>query len=1028
MIERWNGKTGLGRCDRGPLPSLMAALLMAAAVSVSAQEPGTLGLAVRDPQLGLRVAEDLQLDLLLRDPEVANPLYLQFDERGRMWLVEYRQYPWPAGLKLVSRDSVWRNVYEPPFPPPPPHSPDSPFRGRDRISVHEDTDGDGTFDRSAVFLDGLNLATAALPGRGGVFVMNPPYLLFYADANQDARPDSESPRVLLSGFGIEDTHSIANSLRWGPDGWIYGAHGSTVSAAVVRHGPDNRPIPGDKPVHTLGQFVWRYHPEKHLYEVFAEGGGNAFGIEFDSRGRVYSGHNGGDTRGFYYVQGGYYLKNFGKHGSHSNPYTFGFYPAMKHPPVERFTHTFEIYEGPALPERYRGKLFGLAPHLHYVVASEMDAHGSSRQTRDLGKVIAPGDQPRDDWFTPVDIQTGPDGNLYLADWYAVQVNHYKGHEGQTNPDLGRVFRLRSKAQKQFQRCDLSAASSEELVSRWLVDPNRWQRETALRLLAERKALQVEPQLRQMLESPRVETALNGLWALAQLDRFTPAVARLALAHPAAEVRMWAVRLIGDGQEELLPSAEGLVESLKELAGSEPSVEVRLQLACTARKLPARSGLAILGRLVTRGLDANDVYLPLAIWWGVEAHADSHAAVLAWAEVTDHWRSELAGAALIFPRLIRRAAMRGSRAELEFCGRLLALAPDEAAREQLVGGFLQAYQGRTLPPLPESLLEQLSRVEGPFATLLGARRGSSAAIADAWAAIENPATAEPQRLELVRTLGEVVGHEEQVRVKFFGLLAQGPTPELGGVLIQGLQYADNPATATELLRLYPSLPLAAQEAAVSLLASREGWAGQLLASVKAGQLPRGCLDSVVRQRLRSFGGESVSRLYAELFPELEDETKLLGERLEAIEAIVRVGQGNPLVGQDLFHGAASCGKCHQMFGRGGEIGPDLTSYNRNQLRLLLRAIVDPSSEVREGFETLNVATVDGRVLSGFKLEENPEVLVLRTADGNAVNIRRDEIDELVPSKLSLMPTGLLDTLSEAQIRDLLAFLSSTTPPL
>ncbi|MFN9363216.1 MAG: PVC-type heme-binding CxxCH protein [Planctomycetota bacterium] len=1011
-----------GPCLRALVASLFALAILASAVR--AQEPAALNLAERNEQSGLRVADDLQLDLLLCDPEIANPLYLHFDERGRMWLVEYRQYPWPAGLKLVSRDNVWRNVYEPAFPPPPPHAADSPFRGKDRISVHEDTDGDGTFDRSHVFLDGLNLATAALPGRGGVFVLNPPYLLFYPDANQDALPDSETPRILLSGFGIEDTHSIANSLRWGPDGGLYGAHGSTGSASVVRHGADNQPLPSVEPIHTMGQFVWRYHPERHQYEVFAEGGGNAFGIEFDSRGRVYSGHNGGDTRGFYYVQGGYYLKNFGKHGSHSNPFTFGYYPAMKHPPVERFTHTFEIYEGPALPERYRGKLIGLAPHSHYIVASEIDAEGSGRQTRDLGKVIVPGDQPRDNWFTPVDIQTGPDGNLYLADWYAVQVNHYRGHEGQTNPDLGRVYRLKGKAGENYRLDGLDSASSEQLASDWLVHPNRWQRETALRLLAERRAVEVEPILRQHLRSSDSQTALNGLWALYQLGRFTPAVGAEALNHPASEVRMWAVRLVGDQQGELLQ----LVGALQELAARDSNCEVRLQLANTARKLPLGAGLELLGRLVTRGTDAEDVFIPLALWWGIEAHADSHEAIIAWAAVSDRWRGDLARASGIFPKLVRRAAMKGTRADLEFCGQLLALAPDEASREQLVGGFLQAYQGRSLPPLPEQLLEQLSRVKGPFADLLGLRRGDPLAVSRAITVIGDPSTDESQRIELIRTLAEMRGGELQVRQLLLKLLATKPSNALGAALLNGLQYGSDPQLAGEVLNLYPELSPPLQEVAISLLASRESWAGDLLTAVKAERVPLAALNSEIRQRLQNYRGELLNQLRAELVPAVSDEAKLLGDRLEAVEAIVRQGQGNPLAGQDLFHGAANCGKCHQMFGRGGEIGPELTSYNRNQLRLMLMAVINPSAEVREGYETLTVATVDGRVLSGFKLEENDETLVLRTVDGQTTTIVRTEIEEMAPSKLSLMPVGLLDSLTESQIRDLFAFLSSTTPPL
>ena len=271
--------------------------------------------------------------------------------------------PFPAGLKMVSHDGVWRAVYDK-VPPPPPHH----FRGKDKITIHEDTDGDGVFDRHKTFLDGLNIATAVARGRGGVWVLNPPYLLFYPDRDNDDVPDGD-PEVHLQGFGLEDTHSVVNSLLWGPDGWLYAAQGSTVTGHVTRPGLER----GKEPVHSMGQLIWRYHPETRRYEVFAEGGGNAFGVEIDAKGRIYSGHNGGDTRGFHYVQGGYYQKGFNKHGPLSNPYAFGYFPAMKHNRVPRFTHTFVIYEADALPERYRGLLFGVAPLLNHVVMSRSAA-------------------------------------------------------------------------------------------------------------------------------------------------------------------------------------------------------------------------------------------------------------------------------------------------------------------------------------------------------------------------------------------------------------------------------------------------------------------------------------------------------------------------------------------------------------------------------------------------------------------------------------------------------------------------------
>ncbi|MFT7631850.1 MAG: putative membrane-bound dehydrogenase-like protein, partial [Mariniblastus sp.] len=703
-----------------------------------------------DKVSSLKVPDNLELDLLLAEPEIANPLYLNFDERGRLWLVEYRQYPWPAGLKLISRDSVWRNVYEPPFPPPPPHAADSQFRGKDKITIHEDTDGDGKFDKHTTFLDGLNLATAALKGRGGVFVMNPPYLVFYADQNNDDVPDSERPRILLSGFGIEDSHSIANSLRWGPDGWIYGAHGSTVSASIVRHATDGTVLADEAPVHSMGQFVWRYQPESHTYEVFAEGGGNAFGIEFDSKGRVYSGHNGGNTRGFHYVQGGYSLKNFGKHGSLSNPYAFGYYDAMKHPAVERFTHTFEIYEADSLPLEYRGKLFGVSPNLHNTVHSRIFPHGSTRQTEDIGLVMSPESGEKDNWFTPVDIQTGPDGAIYVADWYSVQSNHYRNHEGQTNPDLGRVYRLRGKQHDAMPGFDLGKESSEVLIEKYLTHPNRWFRETALRVLGDRKDASITTLLRDRLAASNDLHSLESLWALNLCGGFDEPFAREILAHSNPFVRAWTVRLLGDGRQIESTTAKQLAD----LAESESNVEVRLQLACSARRFPTAQALPILGQLLQHSEDATDPLIPKMIWWSVEAHANDRSQVVSWLEQTDLWRLPLAVSANLTENLMRRYAMQGRQLDLETCGELLRLAPDATQTQQLANGFVKAFSGRGIPSLPDTLIAALSKVEGPFAVVLGIRGGDAESIQTALEKIVDRSAPRDVRLQYVRAIGEV----------------------------------------------------------------------------------------------------------------------------------------------------------------------------------------------------------------------------------------------------------------------------------
>ena len=212
----------------------------------------------------MTAADGFEVSLYAAEPLVRQPVAIEFDDRGRLWGIQYLQYPNPAELKRIKVDRYSRTVYDR-VPEPPPHGP----RGADRITILEDSDGDGRADRGKDFVAGLNLATGLAFGQGGVFVLNVPYLLFYPDRERDDVPDGE-PEVLLTGFGMEDAHSVANSLTWGPDGWLYGCQGSTVTANI--RGTE------------FQQGVWRYHPLTHEFELFCEGGGNSWGLDFDRHG------------------------------------------------------------------------------------------------------------------------------------------------------------------------------------------------------------------------------------------------------------------------------------------------------------------------------------------------------------------------------------------------------------------------------------------------------------------------------------------------------------------------------------------------------------------------------------------------------------------------------------------------------------------------------------------------------------------------------------------------------------------------
>lgn len=956
------------------------------------------------PQVALgrfKIPEDLVLELAIGEPEVRQPLSMKWDERGRLWVMQYLQYPNPAGLKMVSRDKYLRAVYDRIPPPPPRH-----FRGADKITIHEDTDGDGQYDRHQTFVDGLSLATSFAFGRGGLFVLNPPYLLFYPDRDHDDVPDGD-PEVLLEGFGLEDSHSIANSLRFGPDGWLYGCQGSTVSGNIRRPGSK------DPVTQTMGQLVWRYHPETRRYEVFAEGGGNAFGLEIDSKGRIYSGHNGGDTRGFHYVQGGYYQKGFGKHGPLSNPHAFGYFAAMKHPTVPRFTHQFVIYEGGTLPAQYNGNLFGVAPLLSHVVRSGVEEDRSSFQTKDLGLALATDDK----WFRPVDIQVGPDGALYVADMYEQRIDHASHYQGRIHAQSGRIYRLRAPEARPIAPRDLGTLASLELVE-LLASPNRWHRETAQRLLADRRDRSLAPMLRERLRGSSGQLALELSWALAAVGGLDAPTALANLDHVDPYVRLWTVRLLADERKV----TDAIAARLVTLAAGELSVHARSQLAASARRLPARQGLPIVRQLMNQSADADDIHLPLLIWWAIESQADGdRELVLAMFEDRELWEQPLVKQHLT-QRLMRRFAQSGQRKDLLACARLLALAPSAEHGKLLLAGFEEAYKGRSLTGLPDELVAAMAKTGGG-SVALRLRQGDASAVDEALVVMANEKADKEQRLLYIRLFADVV--QPRAVPVLLALVGAQTDASIRTAAVGALQAYGDSDVGGKLLELQASLPEETREVALTVLASRKAWATRLLSEVDAGRIKSDSIPTSVARRVLLLRDDAIAQAVRKHWGEIEGAStaEMLAE-IERISKVLQAGSGVPHNGKKLF--LQTCGKCHKLFDDGGAIGPDLTSYKRDDLRRMLDNVVNPSLEIREGFETYLVTTQDGRTLNGFIVDQDNQVVVLRTAEGQSIVVARDELDELAATKRSIMPEGILKPMTDQQLRDLFAYLRATQP--
>lgn len=949
----------------------------------------------------LKTPDDLSVDVVLSEPDIGQPLSMKWDARGRLWLVEYLQYPHPAGLKSVSRDKFLRSAYDQLPQPPPNH-----FPGADRISIHEDTNGDGTYDSHKTFLDGMSLMSSFEFSEEGVYVLCPPYLLFYPDRNHDDIPDSD-PEVLLEGFGIEDSHSVANSLRWGPDGWLYSTQGSTVSGQVKHYGTK------DPPVHSLGQLVWRYHPPTKRYEIFAEGGGNAFGVEFDSRGHLFSGHNGSNTRGFHYIQGGYYKKGFGKHGPLSNPFTYGYFQSMQHHRVPRFSHHFLVYEAQALPTEYSGKMFSIAPLQSEVVLSDRSNFGATYTTKDTGYAF----QSQDSWVRPVDIQLGPDGCVYVADMYEQRIDHASHYQGRIHKKSGRIYRLRGNQNSKPQSVSLADASTDQLLSA-LQSGNRWVRQTSRYLLKGKQEAQLDNKLIEALNSAEEQYALELLWVLQTRHQLNSELASRLLSHANPAVREWTVRLIGDSPA----LAAQMGNALAAAASYEKEPYALSQFACTARKLKTEDTLKVVQALIANRI-SDETFLPLLLWWAVEAKLSTEAnQVVTWMIDDLDWSSELVQEYLI-NNSIRRLATSSKRAELILCAKLLDKATERQMQQPLLEAFELAFQGRSLVGLPDELMQALAN-SGGGSLELRLRQQQPKAISEAMRILETGDSKQSKLISVVRIVAEM--KLKQAETPLMELLSPQTSEPVLQEVITGLQSYENPQIAEQMINLLSKTKSPELQSQIGqALASRKLWSIKLMTAVESSKIPKQSLTSNLLKRMLLHQNEELNAKIESLYGPLKGASnqQMLAE-MKRIEQIVSSSHGNPYNGKMLYE--QSCAKCHKLFSKGGEIGPDLTSHKRDDDFPMIANIVNPSLEIREGYENTMVITLDGRAVTGFIEDQDTQVLILRTPEGSRVLIPQDEIDLQERLPTSVMPEGLLDKLTDDQLKDLFAYLRSSQP--
>ncbi|MDA0195017.1 MAG: c-type cytochrome [Bacteroidetes bacterium] len=948
--------------------------------------------------------DDLEIELVLAEPDIFQPVEISFDHRGRLWVVQYNQYPYPEGLNVTDIDNHLRVQFD-----KVPDAPPTGARGADKITFFEDTDGDGKFEKSTDAITGLNITTSVILGRGKIWVLNPPYLLAYPDRDDDGIPD-EDPEIHLKGFGLEDTHAVANSLTWGSDGWLYGAQGSTTTANITSKVSEN--------ISFEGQAIWRYHPDTGIFEVFAEGGGNTFDVEIDAKGRLYSGDNGND-RGQYYKQGAYFVKNWGKHGPHSNPYTFGYLPNMElEGDRKRFTHAWIKYEDNSLPERYHGKMVAINPLQSYLQLTRLETNGSTFRNIDEERIL----ETPDHWFRPVDIKSGPDGAIYISDWYDSRLSHVDPKDT-WHKKSGRIYRLKSKGTPNSRfDLDLNKVSEDELINA-LSSQSKWFRQQAQRQFADRKDPQLTAKLLPLLDSENEQTVLEGLWALNLSGAFDGSVSLIALNHDDPYVRMWAVRLIGDSHQ--VTSNQALV--LIRMSDSELHTEVRSQLAATAKRIDAKTALAMVkGGLLQNEVDALDPDIPLQIWWAMESKiATNQDEVINIYKDIALWKSGISQSTILF-RLAQRLIMTRVPKDFAAATQLLGYAPSSQLAKPLTDGIFEGLRGRDIASLPSDLLEALKLFavdidEGPLA--FGLRSGDSTSVVRALEKLDDTKADLYHRLNYAKIIGETT-HPDALPV-FLRIVENQQSPvSLRKAALAALQSYSEEEVGERVAMAYPDKLRADPDvrlAALSLLTSRASWALKLLNIIdKTKQVSKDDIPPYLVMQLSFLNDplitERTRNMWEELIPTSVAQKE---ESFRRTLDIVLSGKGDRVNGRKIFE--TLCSSCHQLGPLGNALGPDLSTYDRSNTRDLLYNIVFPNADIREGYVNHLIRTKDGKMIIGTIISQHGDLLQLRSSSGESITMPQVNILEMKTLDRSLMPEGLISGLTNQELKDLFSFI-------
>lgn len=968
---------------------------------VNSQDPKDTPPTAEEAVKKIKLPEGFNITLFASEPDVQQPIAFDIDDRGRLFVAESYTY-----LKRG-----WDSEGE---------------QHRDRIIMLEDTDFDGKHDVRKVFHDNLYALSGVLYGFDGVWALSKGKLIHIPDKNKDDKADGEHV-VHLDGFDYGPVgHNIVSGLMWGPDGWIYGRHGIQATSYV---GIPGTPAEARTP---LNASIWRYHPTKRLFEVVVAGTTNPWGLDYNEHGQIFFTNN---VIGhlWHVVPGARYERMYGAHfRSHlyelieetadhfhwdndgNNKWMTSRDAKGKHGEMGGgHSHCGGmIYLGDNWPKAYRGNMFMCNTHGRRLNQDRLVQKGTG-YTAEHGKDMMFANEA---WFRGVELKYGPDGSVYVTDWTDLGECH--DHDG-VHRTSGRIYKVFyggiDKLRKHKQ--NLQERTNSELVQ-MQGHENAWHARHARRILQERALkgddmTDAHRQLKIMFEdAEEVQLKLRALWGLYVTSGVNDAYLYTLLSHSEEHIRVWAIKLLTDTKD----ASPEVASAFKKMAWHDKSGLVRRFLASAMTKTRAVDRWQIAGGLADRQSDKDDKTQQLMIWYGIEpivAEYPKLANLLIKTAQSDRLR-----------RFTARRLM-SELTERDVISPVLKELGQEATpmKVSVLQGMADATRGwgRVNPPAGwKSVVSGLSKDKNKtiqtltreLEVVFGSGRAMKELRTIAFDGNANPTTRKNALQTLLQQSPESIKPEQLHK-----LLNDKVMYELAA---RGLSLYDNEKTPGILLGKYHSYSRAGQAAVIDTMSSRLPYAKRLLSELGK-RVPKTAVTAYHARQMLAFNNDELNELIKQNWGEVKrssaEKVKQIAEYKKEFTA-EWIGKADLMKGRQVFKNV--CASCHKLNGEGANLAPDLTGSNRDNLDYLLGNMVDPSAIMPDDFRASVVTLKDGRTLMGYLRAGQGQTHELVTMTDTIV-VRENEIQkrELLP--VSLMPEGMLETLTREQRRDLIGYL-------